>query len=296
MGKEIFITGATGNTGQALLRLLVRDESFGGCRVTCLCRPSGRAEKLLAFGVRIAGGDASKPESLKRVYRGEDTVVLLSSIFHAGAVLEGCAGMKRLIAVSSTSFHSQRSSIAADIQAAERAIERSGVPYTILRATMIYGTPEDRNISRLIQLISKTPVVALPGGGKTIFQPVYVEDLAACILAAIKSDAAIGKSYDVPGGSAHSLREIVSIISKVLGKRVLAVGVPLGLAEAAAGVSKRMLGRVVVEPEQLARLREDKTYDYSEAARDIGYSPRSFRDGVSEEVGLVFDGQQSKTH
>jgi nucleoside-diphosphate-sugar epimerase len=80
---------------------------------------------------------------------------------------------------------------------------------------------------------------------------------------------------------------MVGIISKVLGKRVLMVSVPLGLAEAAAAAGKKILGRAVVQPEQLARLREDKTYDYSEAAKDLGYSPRTFRDGVADEIRLV---------
>lgn len=281
MDRGIFITGATGNTGQALLRLIASDESLSGIPITCLCRPQGRGERLLPFRVKIAGGDASRPESLKRVYQGQDTVILMSSIFHAGAVLEGCAGMKRLIAVSSTSFYSQRSSIAGDIRTAERAIERSGVPFTILRPTMIYGTPEDRNISRLIQFVKKSPVVPLPGGGKSIFQPVHVEDLAACILTALKSNAGIGRSYNVPGGSAHSLKEIVTIISEILGKKVLTVPVPLGLAEAAAGMSEKVLRRSIVQREQLARLREDKKYDFSEAAQEFGYAPRNIRDGLN---------------
>jgi uncharacterized protein YbjT (DUF2867 family) len=294
--RSIFITGATGNTGQSLLRRIANDESLSGIPITCLCRPSGRGERLLPFRVKIAGGDASNPESLKRVYQGQDTVILISSIFHAGAVLEGCAGMKRLIAVSSTSFYSQRSSIAGDIRAAEGAIERSGVPYTILRPTMIYGTLEDRNISRLIRLVAKASVVPLPGGGKTIFQPVHADDLAACILETLKSDAAIGKSYDVPGGSAHSLREIVSIISEILGKRILTVPVSLGLAEAAAGAIEKILGRAIVQPEQLARLREDKQYDCSAAARDLGYSPRSFREGVADEIRLVLAAGAPRSH
>ncbi len=263
------------------------DASFGGCRITCLCRPTGRAERLLAFGVRIVGGDASHAESLKRVYQGQPTVILLSSIFHAGAVIEGCAGMKRLIAVSSTSIYSKRSPISGDIETSERLIERSGIPYTILRATMIYGTREDRNISRLIGLVAKTRVVPLPGRGKTMFQPVYMEDLAACIVSALKSSAAIGKSYDVPGGSAHTLGDIVKIIARVLGRRVVAVPVPIGVAVSAASLGERILGRPVVQRQQIERLREDKTYDYSEAAKDLGYSPRPFAQGVSEEIKLL---------
>ena len=281
MADSIFITGGTGNTGQAVLRRLAADEAFRDAKITGLCRPGGRGERLLPFGVTIAGGDASSAESLRKVYRGEPVVIHLSSIFHAGAVLDGCRGMRRLVAVSSTRVYSKTWARAKEIEEAERAIERSGVPSTILRPTMIYGTAEDRNISKLIRLVAKYGIVPLPGGGKSVFQPVHADDLAGCILAALKTPASAGKSYDVPGGSAHSLREIVEIISRGLGKKALIVPFPIALAETAAGTLEKLLPRPVVQREQIERLREDKRYDFSEAAKDLGYAPRSFANGVA---------------
>jgi nucleoside-diphosphate-sugar epimerase len=287
MPDGIFITGGTGNTGQALLGLIAADEALRGIRITGLCRPGGRGERLLPHGVKIAGGDASSAASLGKVYRGEPVVIHLSSIFHAKAVLEGCRGMKRLIAVSSTRIFSKTWERAPEIEAAERAIESSDVPYTILRPTMIYGNSEDRNISKFIRLVGKYGIVPLPGGGKSVFQPVHVEDLAGCILAAIKTPESAGKSYNVPGGSAHSLREIVEIISGILKKRVLIVPFPLALAEAAAGLQEKLFPRPFIRREQIERLREDKRYDFSEAANDLGYAPRSFAEGVAEEIRLI---------
>jgi uncharacterized protein YbjT (DUF2867 family) len=284
MPEGIFITGGTGNTGQALLRLVAADETLRGVRITGLCRPGGRGERLLPHGVKIAGGDASSAESLGKVYRGEPVVIHLSSIFHAGAVIEGCRGMQRLVAVSSTRVFSETWERAPEIEAAERAIERSGVPYTILRPTMIYGSSEDRNISKFIRLIMKYRIVPLPGGGKSVFQPVHVDDLAGCILAALKTPASAGKSYNVPGGSAHSLREIVEIISGILDRKVLIVPFPLALAEAAAGLQEKLLPRPFIHREQIERLREDKRYDFSEAAKDLGYAPRELRTGIEQEI------------
>jgi len=294
MPEAIFITGGTGNTGQAVLRQLAADEAFRDARITGLCRPGGRGERLLPFGVRIAGGDASSAESLAKVYRGEPVVIHISSIFHAGAVLEGCRGMRRLVAVSSTRVYSKSWERAKEIEEAERAIERSGVPYTILRPTMIYGTPEDRNISKLIRLVTKYGIVPLPGGGRSIFQPVHVDDLASCVLAALKTPASAGKSYDVPGGSAHSLREIVGIISGKLGRKALIVPFPLGLAETAAGTLERLLPRSVIRREQIERLREDKRYDFSEAVKDLGYAPRSFAEGVAGEIRSIRSEEASR--
>ena len=282
--QSIFITGAAGKTGRSLLALLARDPAFASARLTCLTRPGSPCEALLPFGVRIAGGDASKGPSLAAVYGGEETVIHLSSIFHAGAVLEGCRGMKRIIAVSSTRIHSKSWERSNEIEAAERAIAGSGVPFTILRPTMIYGTADDGNISQLIRLVGKWPVLLLPGGGRSMLQPVHVDDLASCILAALRSPAAAGKTYDVPGGSAHSVREIVEMIAGGLRKRVMIVPVPLPLAEAGASLLRLAGGRAARSAGQIQRLREDRRHDCAEAARDLSYSPRSFPDGLAQEI------------
>jgi uncharacterized protein YbjT (DUF2867 family) len=257
MTDSIFITGGSGNTGRALLRLLAADEAYRDVPITGLCRRGGRAERLLPFGVKIAGGDASSAASVG--------------------------------AVSSTRLFSRTWDRTREIEAAEHAIERSGVAYTIVRPTMIYGTPEDRNISKFIRLIQRYGFVPLPGGGKSVFQPVHVDDVASSILAALKTSRSEGKSYNVPGASAHTLREIVDIIAGILGKRVIAVPVPFALAEAAAGLGERLLRRPFIRREQIERLREDKRYDFSEAARDLGFAPRSFTDGVTAEIRLMFE-------
>jgi len=289
MADSIFITGGTGNTGQALLRLLAADETFRGAPITCLCRPGGRGERLLPFGVKIAGGDASSTASLRKVYQGEPVVIHISSIFHTGAVLEGCAGMKRLIAVSSTRVFSKTWDKAKEIEEAERAIVRSGVPFTILRPTIIYGVPGYRHFELLIRAIQISPVLLLPGGA-SMFQPVHVDDVAACIVTALKYPGSIGRSYNVPGGSALTLREMVNVISGILKKSPLVVPVPLALAEAAAALNDGTLRNPTFTLELIRRLREDKSCDYSETTKDLGYSPRSFTDGIKQQIqsmGLI---------
>ncbi|MGD1048626.1 MAG: NAD(P)H-binding protein [Candidatus Krumholzibacteriaceae bacterium] len=289
MADSIFITGGTGATGQALLRLLAADEAFRGVPITCLCRPGGRGERLLPFGVKIAGGDASSAGSLRKVYQGQPVVIHISSIFHTGAVLEGCAGMKRLIAVSSTRVYSRTWDKAKEIEETERVIARSGVPFTILRPTIIYGVPGYRLFRLFIGAIRRSPVLLLPGGA-SMFQPVHVDDVASCIVAALKSPASLGRSYNVPGESAHTLREMVNIVSGILGKSTLVVPVPLALAEAAAALNDKTLRHPALTLEMMRRLREDKRCDYSETTKDLGYSPRSFTEGIKQQIwsmGLI---------
>ncbi|HVO76636.1 MAG TPA: NAD-dependent epimerase/dehydratase family protein, partial [Candidatus Bathyarchaeia archaeon] len=207
----------------------------------------------------------------------------ISSIFHSGALLEGCAGMKKLIAVSSTRVFSRTWDKAKEVEEAEHSIERSGVAYTILRPTIIYGVPGFRLFSMLISAIRRSPVLLLPGG-TSMFQPVHVDDVASCIIASLETPRSSGKSYNVPGGSAHTLREMVGIISGILGRRNLVLPVPLRLAEAAAALNDRTLRHPAFTLEMIRRLREDKRSEYAETAKDLGYSPRSFADGIALQI------------
>ena len=65
---------------------------------------------------------------------------------------------------------------------AEQTIIASELDWTILRPTMIFGTPADRNIIRLIKWIRKYPIIPIFGNGNSLQMPVYVNDLAWSIV------------------------------------------------------------------------------------------------------------------
>src|SRR5205814_7044896 len=92
---------------------------------------------------------------------------------------------------------------------AEREVRESGLAWTILRPTMIYGAPGDRNLSRLLVLLARArrgraplPVslplpLPVPGGGRRLQQPVHVADLAEAVLRAVERPQAVGRRYNV---------------------------------------------------------------------------------------------------
>ncbi len=286
MKNRYFITGGSGKTGQALLEIMTGRGVAGKEGITCLLRPGGRRDMLERFPVDIAEGDASVAGSVERAYRGEDTVIHISSIFHTGAVLDGCAGMKRIITISSTGVFSHHRSTAGRIAAEEERVEKSGIPFVIIRPTMIYGTPHDRNISRLIRLVNRFRVIPLPSMSSGRFQPVHVAGLAGCIYSAATGPGISG-SYNIPGGSAHTLEEMIGIISDELGKKTIIIPVPFFLVRAAVGILGALRSGSPVDEEQILRLGEDKTFDYSRAARELGHRPRSFREGIREQAALM---------
>ncbi len=283
MQTRLFITGASGNTGRAFLDDFFRSPAARGADVVCLTRPGDPLGDLSAWPVRTVEGDASDAGSISGAWDGDRAIVNISSIYHSEAILKGCPGARSIVAISSTGIFSRFRDEAVRIEASEKIVTSSGIPRTILRPTMIYGTPIDRNMSKLIKYIAGKRVILMPGGGKSLFQPVSAFDLASCITASLLSAAASGKSYEISGGSVHTLREIVEMIAGILERRITMVPVPLSAAVAVL----KILPSPPVKPAQIIRLLEDKVFDHSAASADLGFSPVPLDAGLRRQIELM---------
>ena len=190
------------------------------------------------------------------------------------------AGVQRAVFISTTAIFTGLPSASRTVRLeAEAAVQRSSLEWTILRPTMIYGTARDRNISRLLRFLERWPVFPLCGNG--LWQPVYVEDLADAVVAALDTPRTIGRVYNVAGAQPLALADLVRTAARALGRRVTLIRVPLQAAVLGARLTR------VVRPEQVLRLAEDKAFSYADAARDFGFAPRSFAEGVTLEARAI---------
>jgi nucleoside-diphosphate-sugar epimerase len=160
----------------------------------------------------------------------------------------------------------------------------SRLDFTILRPSMIYGTPRDRNMARLIAWIDRFPVVIVPGAGRTPQQPVHVDDLVSAILAALAQAHRGGREYDVGGPEALSLREVIRACGAALGRQPWVVPTPLRASYGLVTLLRRLRLPSPVRPEQVLRLEETKAVDIGPAVRELGFRPRPFADGIRAEV------------
>jgi uncharacterized protein YbjT (DUF2867 family) len=242
---------------------------------------SDRSVLPAGLGVRV--GDLSAPLPLE----GVSTLVYCASMGfgHIPGVVKQleASGVKRAVFLSTTAIFSNLPSASRAARAeAEAAVQASALDWTILRPTMIYGTARDRNISRLLGFLARWAV--FPLCGNALWQPVHVEDLASAVVSALDSQTTIGHVYNVPGAEPITFSDLVRTAGSAVGRNVLLIPVPLGAAILAARLTR------VVTPEQVRRLAEDKAFSYADAARDFGYSPRSFASGVAleaETLGLA---------
>ncbi|MCK6585422.1 MAG: NAD(P)H-binding protein [Anaerolineales bacterium] len=285
---KILVTGGTGFTGSRLIPLLLKS----GFQVRAFVRPTSDRSPLSALEVEWATGDLANTESFSAALRGVDALVNIASLGfgHAESILRSmkAAGVKRGIFISTTAIFTQLNAGSKSVRlAAEEAIHTSGLDYTILRPTMIYGSKRDRNMWRLIRLLRITPVMPIFGDGESLQQPIFVDDVAQAVLLALKTNDTIGRSYNIAGKEPLTYNQVIDTVASALGKRVWKLHLPYMPIVRLLQFTERIGLRLPIKAEQVLRLNEDKSFSYEEAKRDFGYHPRSFEEGIRSEISKL---------
>jgi uncharacterized protein YbjT (DUF2867 family) len=268
--------------------------------VAALTRSPAAAAAVRALGARPVGGDLAA--------RGPAAVAALAEAFAAGDVLVNLASLgfgdapaivaaaeraqvRGAVFVSTTAVTTTLPAASKRVRlAAEQRIAESGLDWIILRPTMIYGAPGDRNLSRLLPLLCRVPVLPVPGGGH-LQQPVHVADVAHAVLAAAELIGA-GQpgggpghvTYDLAGPVPLTFGELLRTAGHAVGSRTRFVPVPLPPVLAAARGYELVSRSPRIRAEQVRRLAEDKAFGIRPAARDLGFAPRSFAAGIRSEA------------
>ncbi len=111
----------------------------------------------------------------------------------------------------------------------ERSVRHSGVDYTILRSSTLFGY-KDRFTEMVLSLALWTwPFVWLPGGGTTAMQPLWVEDFARCIIFAIDNPSMRNKTITVAGSERFRYADLMRLILSNTGTKRLPVKLPMSL-------------------------------------------------------------------
>jgi len=285
---KVLITGATGFTGSYVVPTLLQQD----IAVRCFVRPASNVNLLPVDRVELAQGDLDDPASLETALTGVDALVNLASLGfgHAegivGALMK--VGIRRSIFISTTAIFTRLNARTKSVRLkAEETIRNSGLDYTILRPTMIYGSSRDRNMCRLIRYLRRWPVIPVFGNRGSLQQPVYVADVAAAVSQTLAESKSIGKCYNIPGASPQTLDQIVDTICFLMNRRVWKIHIPGGSVASAIALAERLCIKMPVTAEQILRLNEDKSFDYSRAREDFGYRPRSFKEGISLEIAQM---------
>src|SRR5215207_3804983 len=284
---NVLVTGGTGFTGSHVLPLLLKN----GYEVRCLYRPGSDRSALLRAQPTMewALGDLSDPQSLSAAMQGMDALINIASLGfgHADSILRAAqdAGIQRAIFISTTAIFTQLNAGRREVRlAAENAIQASGLRYTILRPTMIYGSARDRNMWRLIRWMRYSPIVPVFGDGNSLQQPIYVGDVAQAIVSCVCKDQTIDKRYNIAGKTPLTYNQVIDTMAGQMNRRFRKVHIPSTPVVGLLKFFERLHIPFPIKAEQVLRLNENKNFDYQDAERDFGFSPLSFAEGIKLEL------------
>ncbi|HKD13958.1 MAG TPA: complex I NDUFA9 subunit family protein [Candidatus Angelobacter sp.] len=294
----VFLTGATGFVGGHLLKRLLAE----GHKVRALVRDPVRA-KLPVSQVELVQGDIVDGVGLDSGMKGCDAVINLVGII----VETGKSTFERVhhIGTRNVVEAAQRNKISRFIQMSalgvradgvseyqttkwkgEEAVRQSGIPYCILRPSLVFG-PGSGFVTEMLDIMRKAPLFRpVPGDGKPRFRPIFVEDVAACFAQALTNPAATNKTIELCGGEELSLDEVLQEIADCAGIRKRAIHVPMALMFAGAAVAQTVLSRPPVTVGQLKMLKEGSTCDIGPMVQTFGITPVGFRNTLKNYLSI----------
>jgi uncharacterized protein YbjT (DUF2867 family) len=247
--KRILVLGGTGFVGRAVCERLTERANNGTVTVPTRRLPHGNGVRSLPT-VQVVQADVHDDTTLRRLVARSDAVVNLVAILHGSkaafehvhvalprrlAAACQAAGVRRVLHVSALGVGpGAPSNYLRSKTAGEAVLQAAGLDLTIFRPSVIFGA-QDRFLNLFAHLQGVAPVFPLAGSSAQ-FQPVWVQDVAAGVVAALDQPASIGQVIECTGPQVYSLSELVRLAGRYAGHERPQIPLPgwLGRLQAAA--------------------------------------------------------------
>jgi uncharacterized protein YbjT (DUF2867 family) len=278
----VTVFGGSGFLGRHVVRALANR----GYRVRVAVRRPELAGYLQPLGrvgqIHAVQANLRYPQSVATAVRDADVAVnLVGILFERGrqrfdaVQAEGAQAVAqaaklfgaRVIHVSAIGAdENSRSHYARSKAAGEQMVRAALADAVIMRPSILFG-PEDDFFNRFAALASLSPVLPLPGGGHSRFQPVFAGDVAEAIARAVDGAVKGGVTYECGGPQVRTFKEIMEFILATVERRRLLVPVPFALMKLQAAFLQ-FLPKPPLTPDQVELLKYDNVV--SEAAHSEG--------------------------
>jgi NADH dehydrogenase len=286
----VTVFGGSGFLGRHTVRALAR----AGWRIKVATRHPNMGFFLRPLGtvgqIDFVKADVSDADDVARAVAGADAVINLTGIlFQSGQTFEDvqaqgadnvaraatAAGATRLVHVSAIGADPvSNSEYAATKAQGEKAIREGFPSAVILRPSIIFG-PEDGFFNRFADLARYLPALPLIGGGKTLFQPVFVGDVAAAIVRALDDETIRGRTYELGGPTIYSFKQLMQIILEETGRKRVLMPVPFFLASIKAAFLQ-LMPKPLLTMDQVKLLKHDNVVAPTAAGlSELGIVPTS---------------------
>ena len=295
----ILVAGGTGFVGAGIVRELRRR----GQPVAVLSRDTSRAqERFPGLELQFREGDVRDLDTLEEPLRGVETVIGCQQFPNAPienpsrgytfeqvdvqgtenlVVASKAAGVRRYVYVSGTGaapdarYHWFRAK-----WRAETTVRDSGITYTILRPSWVYG-PEDKALNRFLGMSRFLPFVPLIGNaGKQRLQPVFIDDIGRAVAETLIHPTADNQVFEIGGPDVLTMKEIVRVALDVAGRRRLLLAAPKPMMKLVASLIQFVPGRPLT-PDAVEFITMDALADPTRAEHVLGIKMTPLRDGLA---------------
>ncbi len=290
----IVVTGGNGYVATCTLQQLVNTTREA---VVALVRSEEHFARMRGVGALPVKGDVTEPQTLDAAFKGADKVIHLAAVNRdrgrstmqavnaqgtinvVGAARR--AGARHLVTVVGLGADAAKPYPLARTQGlGVDYLVRSGLPYTVLEASVIFG-PGDEFVNTLAGLARVPPFMVVPGDGRTKFQPIAVQDVASCVVRSLDDPAVLNRRLQVCGAQVLTLEEIIDTILAELKLRRVKVHVPVPLLRVLVGAMDRLLPKSPVTPSLLAQLGADNVATDNATQSVFGVQPLRLADGIA---------------
>lgn len=278
--SRIAVTGASGFVGRHLIPQLVS----AGHDVSALVHQEGHS-----FGERVdvTRGDMRSAEQLRSLLDGCSALIHLAPgltqtpdleeviISGTDAVVKAArdAELERVVFVSCLGAQAaSRFPFYVAKWRAEQLVRGSGLPYVILRPSLVLGRG-DGLTAPLASHLQSLPLVLMPGNGSHRQQPIDVDDLVLCLMLSLERDDVLDEEISVGGPVFVTPRQLVDLLSGVVGVQKPKVAIPSAWLTAAGGVLPGRLS--ILSGPRIAQLETESTSSPGTVQSIFGFEPQS---------------------
>ena len=267
---NILVLGGSGFVGRSVCeRLVERSGGASGSIVVPSRRPARAKHIQLLPTLQVVPADVHDDAQLTRLVTGCDAVINLVAILHGSeadfqrthvelprrlAAACAAAGVRRVVHVSALGASAQAPSRYLRSKAAgEALLQAAALDLTLLRPSVVFGE-HDRFLNLFAALQAVFPVMPL-AGATARFQPVWVEDVAAAIVACLDDPSSIGQTIECSGPRVFTLKELVQLAGRWSGHVRPVIGLPDSLGRWQAAAMEMLPGEPLMSRDNIDSMR-----------------------------------------
>lgn len=293
-GTSVLVTGGCGRIGSELVNKLVA----AGDSVTVIDMKHGDVK-----GVKYITAPMNEIVNLGEVdivyhlaasidYKATKEELKKRNVYPTACLLDLCKNCKQFIFMSTTSVYNESDKPITEEMPAdpytnygwsklecEKLIRASGVPYTIMRSSQVYGPAFEEGYVTVLKNIQNGHMRVF-GKGDNYIPLVHISDLVGALLLVKGNKKALNQVFNVDGDYGKTQNEFMELAAKVLGAEPPASHISPTLAK----LIGRLMGKSALVVEYADKLTKDRRISISKLS-GLGFKPKTnLEQGIREVV------------